>query len=243
MARPFGYIYKTTNKINGKHYIGKHKYQNRDIDPNYFGSGKILRQAISKYGLENFTCEILLWCFSEEELNMQEKYFINKLKRNSYNIAAGGDGGYLIKFLSYEQRREIYNKMIKTRKERNVGRGENNPMYKSGERGIHPLLGKNHKEETKMKISNSLKGQVPWNKGMKAVTKEKDPIKSYLENKCKIPLKIIKKDDSIEFFESRNSFREKYPSINVKYGLKKKFYKDMIFESITKEEYLKEVMS
>ena len=51
-----GYIYKTTNKINQKIYIGKH--QSSEYDDKYFGSGKILRRAIEKYGLNNFTNEI-----------------------------------------------------------------------------------------------------------------------------------------------------------------------------------------
>ena len=45
-------IYKITNTINGKIYIGKHKCD--DLDDGYFGSGKRLWIAINKYGLENF---------------------------------------------------------------------------------------------------------------------------------------------------------------------------------------------
>jgi len=48
-------IYKTTNKINGKIYIGKDTTSN----PQYLGSGKLIKRAILKYGVENFTKEIL----------------------------------------------------------------------------------------------------------------------------------------------------------------------------------------
>ena len=51
-------IYKTTNLLNGKIYIGKDKRNDRK----YLGSGKILRQAVSKYGLRNFSKEILEEC-------------------------------------------------------------------------------------------------------------------------------------------------------------------------------------
>ncbi len=51
-------IYKITNNINKKIYIGK------DItcNPNYFGSGVFIKKAITKYGRENFTKEIIDFC-------------------------------------------------------------------------------------------------------------------------------------------------------------------------------------
>ena len=64
-----GYIYKTTNLINGKIYIGQHRVNNDVIDKNYFGSGKLLLEAIKKYGKENFKCEIIEWCESEKSLS------------------------------------------------------------------------------------------------------------------------------------------------------------------------------
>lgn len=236
---PFGYIYKTTNNINKKVYIGKHKRDNKEIDKNYFGSGKILKYAFDKYGIDNFTNEIICWCFSEEELNKQEIFFIDKYKENSYNIAIGGNGGNMIKFLSKEDKQKVYDKMVKTRKEKCIGIGEKNPMFESGKRGIHPMLNKHHSLKTKQKISSSLKGNKPWNKGNRKITTT-DPIEEYIKNKCKIPLKVIFKNGDIEYFSSRNNFKEKYPNINIKYGLKKKNYKGMVFISITKEEYLKE---
>lgn len=236
---PFGYIYKTTNLVNGKVYIGKHKRNKRSIDKKYFGSGKILHYAINKYGIENFKNEIICWCFSEKELNKQEIFFIEKYKEYSYNIAAGGDGGNLMKFLSDEEKKKVYNKMIKTRKDKKIGCGESNPMYKSGERGIHPQLGKPHSESTKRKISKTLMGNIPWNKGTRKEPKKIPYEERYLKNKCKIPLKITHiKNSKVEYFESRNHFKKKYPEINVKYGLVKGFYKEMIFESISKKEYL-----
>ncbi len=63
-------IYKTTNLVNGKFYVGKSKYN----DPEYLGSGIILKKAILKYGIENFNKEILEQCNSDAELNEREKY-------------------------------------------------------------------------------------------------------------------------------------------------------------------------
>jgi len=86
-------IYKTTNQVNGKIYIGQDKYNN----PNYLGSGKILHLAFQKYGIENFKKEIIEECESVELLNEREKFWISYYKSTDrgigYNIALGGNGG------------------------------------------------------------------------------------------------------------------------------------------------------
>lgn len=84
-------IYKTTNLLNGKFYIGKDEKNN----PKYLGSGKILKLAINKNGVENFKKEILEECPTKKELNEREKYWITKLSATTlgYNIAEGGTGG------------------------------------------------------------------------------------------------------------------------------------------------------
>ena len=97
-------IYKTTNLINGKIYIGKDKI-NKD---RYFGSGTILKNAIKKYKKKNFKKEILEHCDNEDHLNEREKYWIKKLKsqdRNiGYNIDGGGHGGDVYMYLTEEQK-------------------------------------------------------------------------------------------------------------------------------------------
>lgn len=85
-------IYKTTNTLNGKIYIGKALSD----DPRYLGSGKILRQAIEKYGAEVFSKDILEEC-SNDIVDMREVYWINHyqsfVRGIGYNIALGGTGG------------------------------------------------------------------------------------------------------------------------------------------------------
>ena len=91
----YGYIYKTTNLINGKIYIGQHKSE--EYDSSYYGSGKLIIRAIEKYGIENFSNTVLCCCDSKQELNKMEKQLIKNYNSRDikigYNISFGGDGG------------------------------------------------------------------------------------------------------------------------------------------------------
>lgn len=88
----YGYIYITTNHITYKRYIGQHK--GSQLDQKYLGSGKLMKQAIKKYGRNNFSCKIIDVAYSSEELDLKEMYWIGFYDAvNSsryYNIAAGG---------------------------------------------------------------------------------------------------------------------------------------------------------
>lgn len=89
------FIYKTTNKVSGKAYVGM--CANTSNYRTYLGSGKLLSQAIDKYGKENFEREILEYCDTEEELRVAEmkwiKYY-NAVESNTfYNLHEGGRGG------------------------------------------------------------------------------------------------------------------------------------------------------
>lgn len=111
-------IYKVTNKCNGKIYIGQH---HKEALFNYKGSGVLLKLAYKKYGIENFSFEILKSGIdTKEELNEFEKYFIRELRSNNpnigYNLTAGGASFFLIcgesSHLSHE---EVINKSRHTK--------------------------------------------------------------------------------------------------------------------------------
>lgn len=127
-------IYKTTNNINGKIYVGKCETG----DPNYLGSGLLLQKAIQKYGRDSFKRETLQVCKTRQELNQAEIEWIFKLDATNpkigYNIAKGGMGGAL------------YHKKGKEHSQYGKGylrEGEKNGMY-----------GKKHSAETLEKIRN-----------------------------------------------------------------------------------------
>ena len=90
-------IYKITNKINGKAYIGQsRKIEQRFHEHIYANTSSLIHKAIIKYGQNNFTFEILEEC-SAEELNEKEIYWIKYYDtyENGYNLTLGGDTGYL----------------------------------------------------------------------------------------------------------------------------------------------------
>ena len=149
----YGYVYKTTNLINGKIYVGKHRCS--EFTENYKGSGKVLWNAINKYGWDNFKVELLEECQSSEELNEREKYWIKYYKsqdRNiGYNIAPGGNGGNLIE--GYD---EITKSAINKKK---AVPYENNIFHKIPRTGkLNHNYGKSLSDEVKDKISKTKTG-------------------------------------------------------------------------------------
>jgi group I intron endonuclease len=88
-------IYKLTNLINNKIYIGSHKTKN--VNDNYMGSGKYLKYAQEKYGVENFKKEILYIFDNAIDMYAKEAEMVNKdflINENTYNLRIGGAGGW-----------------------------------------------------------------------------------------------------------------------------------------------------
>lgn len=186
----YGYIYKTTNLINGKIYIGKKTSE--VFLPWYKGSGRALGEAFAKYGWDNFSVEFLCPCFSLKELNAEErfliKYFDCRVKHGKgYNISEGGDWGDISEGMSQED----YERWCRNLSE--ACSGERNGFYGkkhteeskkliskhhadfSGEN--HPMYGKHPSQATRKKMSESMKGRIPWNKGL---TKEDSRVARYV---------------------------------------------------------------
>ena len=134
------YIYKITNNLNGKTYIGQHKSNLKD--DNYFGSGTVIKQAIKKYGKENFTKTIIQECLTQEELNKAEIQWIKKEKsigKAEYNIAGGGQKcSNPFQYKTEEEKRKIYNKSGKSRKGRPSG--SSGKRFKKFDTGFHKAI-------------------------------------------------------------------------------------------------------
>lgn len=144
-------IYKITNKLNGKFYIGKHITEN--IDDGYMGSGLAIRRAIKKYGVENFTKEILFDVYGEDLMNFLEEAIVDEAfvaREDTYNIALGGQGGRLL--LNYSPLSEETKKKIsQAHKGKHLSEETIQKMLKTRQ-GYH------HSKETRKKMSDAAKG-------------------------------------------------------------------------------------
>lgn len=155
-------IYITTNIVNGKKYLGK----DTKNDPNYLGSGVILKLAIKKYGKENFKKEIVEVCQDQTKLKLREKYWLdfydagnNKMFYNWHNHSTGSPKGkkhpnykkplsdYARRKLSEFHRGKVLSEETK-RKMSESQMGEKNHMF-----------GKTHSNEARLKLRNANLGE------------------------------------------------------------------------------------
>lgn len=137
-------VYKTTNLLNGKFYIG----QDTKNNPKYLGSGTIIKIAIKKYGRESFIKEILEHCETQEQLNEREKHWIkvtNALELG-YNLAEGGFG---VSNMSNKIKQKISN----SKKGKKLSDETKKRMRFS-------FSGRTHTEEAKHKLSEINRGKT-----------------------------------------------------------------------------------
>lgn len=159
-------IYKITNKLNAKFYIGMHKTNN--LNDGYMGSGKLIRRAIKKHGKENFTKSILHVFSNAKEMKAKEAELVT-VSEETYNLCDGGHGGW-----SYVNRmqknlyglngmpgygaenlrwgREYWDNKDPTYYDKlsSLGRAALDIKYPNG-----TFFGKTHSEESKIKMSEA----------------------------------------------------------------------------------------
>lgn len=163
------YFYKITNNIDGKYYYGVHSTTN--INDGYMGSGQYIRNAINKYGVNNFTKTIMRYFVDNNDMYEYEKLIVNNDIVNdpmSYNIALGGKGNPIYG-LTNEQK-EIWKNKIR---DAHIGKTLSDEHKKNiglSNIGKHDSL----KGRKRPNISKALKGHIPWNKGISATEESKE---------------------------------------------------------------------
>ena len=172
-------IYKITNKINNKIYIGQTKLSlEKRFYYHIYDSLKSqdvnikLHNAIRKYGVENFNIALLEQCESKTQLDERERYWIKTLNAQDplvgYNMTSGGEGGsggpHFLNHRHSEKTKQMMSENRRGEKNANYGNrwhhtanmkykydGKNNPMY-----------GKKHSEESKQKNRMSHVGKKAY---------------------------------------------------------------------------------
>ena len=112
-------VYKITNIVNGKIYVGLHV--TKDLDDDYLGSGKQIQAAVKKYGRKNFKREYIKICKTPEEMYALEANIVNEefVKRtDTYNMKTGGTGSWYHINANPEKYREIRSKASKLKADR-----------------------------------------------------------------------------------------------------------------------------
>jgi len=208
-------VYKTTNIITGKIYIGKDESNN----PLYLGSGRILKKAIKKYGKNNFIKEIIEECSSRESLNEKEIYWINKYNSTDpkigYNIAQGGTGGNTYFGKNESELEEIKLKISNSLKDREFTDNHREKLSKSASlrKGNKPCkfknqkmdeyLGETYSNEIKDKIRKSLKEH--YASGMSEEQKQK--ISKALKGRKLGPMSDEHREKLKESFKKRDAVK------------------------------------
>jgi group I intron endonuclease len=194
-------IYKTTNLVNGKIYVGQHLIQpETSANDNYLGSGCLIQRSIKKYGKENFKREILEFC-EDNNINQREIFWINELNSNNlkigYNIANGGEGGdnlsnhpdlenIKIKISNAGKGRkfseETRKKMSFSQKGRVISKNHRDKIRDT-------LKGRHHSEETKIKLSEISKKRKGWHHNKETILKiSQSKLGKKLSNETKIKM-------------------------------------------------------
>lgn len=187
------YIYKITNLINNKVYIGqsvqpKVRWQKHKSDTKNKPI-QIIHQAMRKYGIDNFSFEVIASCLDLDAANEAETFIVmqeNSLVPNGYNVARGGSNAP--KTEEWKQKAHKYWKdpiwREKTLEAMKKGGGCFRPGCKPSPKSIEstvarnklkgsPMKGRRHSLESKEKNRIAHLGRTPTNKGTKMTDEQK----------------------------------------------------------------------
>jgi group I intron endonuclease len=225
-----GYIYKITNIISKKCYIGETKKNNPQLRWNEHkrkieqGIGcPALQDAVKKYGIENFKYEILIICFDEDRYKLEMEYIkkYNCISPNGYNLTKGGEGGG---FYCKKHNQETIDKISKKMKQKYIDNPELKIQLSIKQKEVM------NAPEIKLKIKEGLKNSEKWNiikNNKKTQSKlhtqdEKNKLKQIISNYFNNNENIIKHRESmseligikITQYDIENNYINKFNSIS-----------------------------
>ena len=197
-----GYIYLITDTINGKQYVGQHHYDKEgELDPNYHGSGVIIKNIYKKRP-ETLKEEYIKTCYSDSEMNDDEKYYIKLYKTlwpNGYNLSEGGDGVIPCEETKKKISESLKGKILSEEVRKKISESLKGKQFSEATRRklSEKNKGKHHSEESRRKMSESRRGEnnPHYGKKMTEETKKKllathlgkplsDETKEKIRNSC-----------------------------------------------------------
>lgn len=173
----YGYIYKITNTVNGKFYIGQHK--SNTFEDAYCGSGIKLRCAMKHYGKNAFSKTVLESCRDAQQLDEREQFWIASLDATNpdigYNIALGGRGSYFTEKTKKKISKSLTGKHLSAEHRLSISRGNKGHIVTEDTRQkiSKTLQGHSVSVDARLKISAAHKGRPGWNKGRHLTQEER----------------------------------------------------------------------
>jgi group I intron endonuclease len=150
------FVYKITNLITDEYYIGQHTHSsscNRNDICRYITGGVRIKRSIKKYGAENFSKEILVWCCSHEELNEEEALRIDLDDPLCLNLIPGGIGSMANNQTGHKVSEETRRKIS----ESNKGKS---PSVETRAKISAASKGRSHTPETRERIAAKQRGRT-----------------------------------------------------------------------------------
>lgn len=215
-----GYIYLITNKINGKQYVGqticndindrwkKHKRVDK------YSLGNYLYNTYIKYGIENFSFQLICICF-DEDCNTYEKEYIKKyntLSPNGYNLKEGGNNSK-----HHPETIELIRASLKGRLTRPITEQIRNNISESLKGDKNPNFGKKMSDEQKKKISEKRIQLLKDGKILKNKITEKQ-LNALEKGRELIRRKVGKFDNNNNLLEQFDSITEASNNTNISYS-------------------------
>ena len=183
----YGYIYKTTNIVNNKIYIGQKKSQ-VFLEENYLGSGVRLNSSIKYHGKDKFRVELIEWCNSKEELDEREKFWIKEYNSRNpdigYNITIGGDGTAGCNIWNKGLTKDIDHRLIQSEEEKVKRAKSLSKAHKAGKFNYEKMFTADVRKKMSDKAKNrshppTTNGRVSYTNGFKNKMLKPDQIEEY----------------------------------------------------------------
>lgn len=209
----YGFVYVTTNLVNGKMYVGQKKIKNKSGNwKEYLGSGTLFKKAIEKHGIENFKRTIIDIAFNKKELDKLERFYTYKFNVVEspmwYNLCYGGRSNSGYKYT--EEQIEVL---------RQRSSGHNNPMYgMSGK--LSPSYGKHRSEKTREKLRQAAirREKIKKEQGYKITEETRKKLSEALSRRKRKTNKVNQYDFYGRFIKTWESAKIAAQTLNIGYA-------------------------